>query len=196
MHEFRVVDEYEKFRRFDIGLRHKVDFELSAFMRRRRIYGNGIEYELIQPIKGPNIYWDHLNRFGSGMHHFKIVIRDDEELAAYVKELEAKGLIRQYTVVLDEKKLGNDLTVFVSVRLENPRCGEAFARAASAHPNISECYYIAGDVDYLLKIVTDSSRSLELIHEDIKAMEGVAWTKTLYVLSTIKNDVSVLPGEV
>ena len=26
-----------------------------------------IEYELIQPIKGPNIYWDHLNRFGSGM---------------------------------------------------------------------------------------------------------------------------------
>ena len=113
-----------------------------------------------------------------------------------IRKLEAKGLIRQYTVVLDEKKLGNDLTVFVSVRLENPRCGEAFARAASAHPSISECYYIAGDVDYLLKIVTDSSRSLELIHEDIKAMEGVAWTKTLYVLSTIKNDVSVLPGEV
>ena len=113
-----------------------------------------------------------------------------------IRKLEAKGLIRQYTVVLDEKKLGNDLTVFVSVRLENPRCGEAFARAASAHPYISECYYIAGDVDYLLKIVTDSSRSLELIHEDIKAMEGVAWTKTLYVLSTIKNDVSVLPGEV
>ena len=117
-------------------------------------------------------------------------------MAVLLKKLEAKGLIRQYTVVLDEKKLGNDLTVFVSVRLENPRCGEAFARAASAHPNISECYYIAGDVDYLLKIVTDSSRSLELIHEDIKAMEGVAWTKTLYVLSTIKNDVSVLPGEV
>ena len=94
-----------------------------------------------------------------------------------IRKLEAKGLIRQYTVVLDEKKLGNDLTVFVSVRLENPRCGEAFAKAASAHPNISECYYIAGDVDYLLKIVTDSSRSLELIHEDIKAMEGVAWTE-------------------
>ena len=48
-----------------------------------------------------------------------------------IRKLEAKGLIRQYTVVLDEKKLGNDLTVFVSVRLENPRCGEAFARAAS-----------------------------------------------------------------
>ncbi len=112
-----------------------------------------------------------------------------------IRKLESKGLIRQYTVVLDEKQLGNDLTVFVSVRLENPRFGEEFAKAASAHPNIAECYYIAGDVDYLLKVVTDSSRSLERIHEDIKELEGVCWTKTLYVLSTIKNDVSVLPRE-
>ena len=67
-----------------------------------------IEYELIQPIKGPNIYWDHLNRFGSGMHHFKIVIRDDEELAAYVKELEAKGLTVTQTGWID-----NDVHYYV-----------------------------------------------------------------------------------
>ena len=113
-----------------------------------------------------------------------------------IRKLEARGLIQQYTVVLDEKQLGNDLTVFVSVRLENPRFGEEFAKEASEHANISECYYIAGDVDYLLKIVTDSSRSLELIHDDINGMAGVSWTKTLYVLSTIKNDVSILPEEI
>ena len=105
------------------------------------------------------------------------------------------GVIQQYTVVLDEKQLGNDLTVFISVRLEHPKYGKEFAEAAYAHNNVAECYYIAGDVDYLLKIVTDSSKSLEIIHQDIKEMPGVAWTKTLYVLSTIKNDVSVLPGE-
>ena len=109
--------------------------------------------------------------------------------------MEAKGIIQQYTVVLDEKQLGNDLTVFISVRLEHPKYGKEFAEAAYAHNNVAECYYIAGDVDYLLKIVTDSSKSLEIIHQDIKEMPGVAWTKTLYVLSTIKNDVSVLPGE-
>ena len=112
-----------------------------------------------------------------------------------IRKLESRGMIQQYTVVLDEKQLGNDLTVFISVRLAHPRFGETFAKEASAHPNISECYYIAGDVDYLLKIVTDSSHSLELIHQDIKEMPGVAWTKTLYVLSTIKNDVSVLPEQ-
>lgn len=111
-----------------------------------------------------------------------------------IRKMEARGMIQKYTVILDEKQLGNDLTVFVSVRLENPKYGADFAKEAACHPNVSECYYIAGDVDYLLKIVADTSRSLETIHEDIKEMAGVSWTKTLYVLSTIKNDVSVLPS--
>lgn len=51
-----------------------------------------IEYELIQPVKGKNIYWDFLEKYGSGLHHFKIVIPDDDELKAYVRELEDKGL--------------------------------------------------------------------------------------------------------
>ena len=113
-----------------------------------------------------------------------------------IRKMEARGMIQQYTVVLDEKQLGNDLAVFMSVRLEHPGFGEDFAREASSHPNITECYHIAGDVDYLLKIVTDSSSSLELIHQDINKMPGVSWTKTLYVLSTIKNDVSVLPDQI
>lgn len=112
-----------------------------------------------------------------------------------IRKMESKGMIQKYTVVLDEKQLGNDLTVFVSVRLEHPKYGNEFAREAAQHPHVAECYYIAGDVDYLLKIVTDSSRSLESIHQDIKEMPGVSWTKTLYVLSTIKNDISVLPQE-
>ena len=51
-----------------------------------------MEFELIKPIEGPNVYWRHLEKYGPGLHHFKIVIPDDDELAAYVKELEGKGL--------------------------------------------------------------------------------------------------------
>lgn len=104
-------------------------------------------------------------------------------------------MIQRYTVILDEKQLGNDLTVFISIRLEHPKYGEAFAKEIALHPNVAECYYIAGDVDYLLKVVTNSSHSLETVHQDIKQMAGVSWTKTLYVLSTVKNDISVLPKE-
>lgn len=110
-----------------------------------------------------------------------------------IRKMEQKGIIQKYTVVLDEKQMGNDLMVFISVRLEHPRYGETFAKEISMHPNVSECYYIAGDVDFLLKVVTDNPQSLEAIHQGIKRMEGVGWTKTQYVLSTVKNDVSILP---
>lgn len=51
-----------------------------------------VELELIQPIKGPNVYWDTLKRKGQCLHHFKVVIKDTEELKAYVGELEEKGM--------------------------------------------------------------------------------------------------------
>ena len=50
-----------------------------------------------------------------------------------IRKMEAKGIIQQYTVVLDEKQLGNDLTVFISVRLEHPKYGKDFAEAAAKH---------------------------------------------------------------
>ena len=51
-----------------------------------------MEYELIRPYKGPNIYWDHLEAFGPGMHHFKVVIPDNDELKEYMNEMEEKGM--------------------------------------------------------------------------------------------------------
>ena len=51
-----------------------------------------MEYELIRPYTGPNIYWDHLEAYGPGMHHFKVVIPDDDELKAYMDTMEEKGM--------------------------------------------------------------------------------------------------------
>lgn len=36
-----------------------------------------IEFELVQPIEGPNVYWDDLNTVGVGLHHIKDVMPDD-----------------------------------------------------------------------------------------------------------------------
>lgn len=74
-----------------------------------------IELELIQPIEGPNVYWDTLKRKGPCLHHFKVVIPDNDELKAYVDELEAKGMKVMQTGWIDndvhyyidsEKQLG------------------------------------------------------------------------------------------
>ena len=112
-----------------------------------------------------------------------------------IRKLERTGLIQKYTVVLNEKQLGNTLTVFVSLRLSHAKYHEAFEREILAYEDVCECHAIAGDMDYLLKIVTSSTSSLELIHQDLRRLPGVCGLKTLYVLSTVKHEYTVLPHE-
>ena len=49
-----------------------------------------VEFELIQPIKGPNIYWRHLEEKGEGLHHIKDVM-PDEEIPAALEDMKRKG---------------------------------------------------------------------------------------------------------
>jgi len=110
-----------------------------------------------------------------------------------IRKLEENGTIDQYTVVLNQKKLGNDLTALMEVSLEHPRYFDDFCDMVCREPSISSCYYLTGEFDFMLKICTDSSDSLELIHRSIKSMKGVQNTKTHFVLKPIKNELSVIP---
>lgn len=122
-----------------------------------------VEYELIQPVEGPNIYWDYLKKYGSGLHHFKIVIPDDEELKAYVKELEEKGLKVMQTGWID-----NDVHYYVdsheqlglTLELGNGgRIGEApevypaknAKRPVSHRQNIKQIAIVVDDAEKYMK---------------------------------------------
>ena len=111
-----------------------------------------------------------------------------------IRRMERSGLIQQYTTLVDLEALGRTITAFISVRLEHPKYNEIFEEMIRRHPDIAECHYIAGDVDYLLKIVTASSKTLEKLLAYIKSIDGASWTRTLLVLSTVKNELSALPA--
>lgn len=61
-----------------------------------------IEFELVQPIEGPNVYWDVLNNKGPCLHHFKVVLSDTDELKEYLNELNHKGIVVTQTGYLDK----------------------------------------------------------------------------------------------
>ena len=82
-----------------------------------------------------------------------------------IKKLEANGIIKQYN---------NNFNEFVKT-----------------HKQITECHYITGDFDFLLKVNTESTGGLESLLNEIKSAGGVSLTKTLVVLSTVKEDYSV-----
>ena len=110
-----------------------------------------------------------------------------------IRRLEESGIIRSFTISVDEKQLGLDLTALMEVSLEHPKYFDDFCDMIRANPYIVDCYYLTGEFDFMLKIYTDSSDSLERIHREIKSMKGVQSTKTHFVLKSVKNDVSVIP---
>ena len=59
-----------------------------------------------------------------------------------------------------------------------------------------ECHYITGDFDFMLKVVTNSTQTLERVLNQIKSVVGVKMTKTIVILSTVKNEYSVDPEEI
>ncbi|MDO5426186.1 MAG: Lrp/AsnC family transcriptional regulator [Eubacteriales bacterium] len=110
-----------------------------------------------------------------------------------IRKMESSGLIKSYTVVLDEKKLGNDVTALMEISLEHPKYYEAFTDEVLQNPHVISCYYLAANFDFLLKIVCRSSDHLEEIHRWIKGQPGVSSTRTHYVLKDLKNIYSAAP---
>ncbi len=110
-----------------------------------------------------------------------------------IKKMEASGLIEQYTTIINQNTLGRDLTAFIYVSLEHPKYYDEFVERVNENNSIAECYYIAGDFDFILKVVTKSGSALEEIIKYIKYINGVSMTRTSVVLSTNKRDVCMLP---
>lgn len=111
-----------------------------------------------------------------------------------LKKLERSDVINSYTAILDSKLLGRDLSVFISIGLEATSDTQAFLDFVGSDPEILECHYITGEYDYLLKVTTNNTDSLEKIMNRIKSFSGIKHTQTNVILSTIKNRHSVAPS--
>ncbi len=110
-----------------------------------------------------------------------------------LKKLEGSGVVQAYTVILDPLLLHKELSVIMNIRLERPEYTDDFLSFIDCEDEILECYYITGDYDYSLKIITHSTHTLERIMNRIKSIPGIQKTQTNVILSTLKNNYSVSP---
>lgn len=112
-----------------------------------------------------------------------------------IKKLESSGVIRQYTIMLEPKQVGQEVAAYISVSLEHPTYCEGFVASVKQMLEISECHYTTGDFDYLLKVSASSTEHLTNILNEVKSIQGVSVARTMVVLSTEKNEVCILPTE-
>ncbi len=111
-----------------------------------------------------------------------------------IRKLEERGVIRGYTVLVDPRKLGRDVTAFIFVGINGSRFYTEFRERVMEHPEVLECHSITGQGSHVLKVRTASTSTLEGLLAEVQAWPGVQWTTTSIVLSTMKETASLALG--
>lgn len=82
-----------------------------------------------------------------------------------IKRMEESGVIRANVALVDPAAVGQPLTIFVEVQLESERTPliDAAKRAFAAAPEVQQCYYVTGEVDFVLVVVVASMAAYEAL---------------------------------
>ncbi len=113
---------------------------------------------------------------------------------ARVKKLEENGYIKRYVALLEPEKLGLTVLAFVSVILESHKrqTSQDFVEAVRGLPEVLECHHIAGEEDFLLKVVAASPGAYEsFVLEKLTKINGIEKVKTIFVLSSSKLETAI-----
>lgn len=103
-----------------------------------------------------------------------------------VKRLEKDGIIKQYAALVDNRKLGLILTAFISISLtkHSRTYLEKFVTEVNQYPEVMECYHIAGNFDFLLKIVVKNMEKYEsFILTKLSTIANLGQVQSSFVLS-------------
>lgn len=111
-----------------------------------------------------------------------------------VRALEQAGYVRGYHADLDPKALGYNVTVFAQVGLSSQaeRDLDAFEDMVRQWPEVRECHMLAGETDFLLKIVArDWDAYQAFLTTRLTAASNVSQVKSALSIRTSKNEPGV-----
>lgn len=111
-----------------------------------------------------------------------------------IRSLEESGVIKNRVALLDADQLNLGVTVFVAIRTQqhNDAWLEKFATAVTDIPEIIGLYRMAGDVDYLMKVVVPDIDGYDAVYKLLIAKVDLSDVSSTFVMETIK-ETTALP---
>lgn len=106
-----------------------------------------------------------------------------------VRALEEAGYVRGYHAVLDAQAMGYGVTVFANVKLVSQADADLkqFEALIGQWPMVRECYMLAGETDFLLKIVAEDWDSYQrFLTEKLTAAPNVTSVKSSLAIKPAK----------
>ncbi|MFM2042623.1 MAG: leucine-responsive regulatory protein [Pseudomonadota bacterium] len=105
-----------------------------------------------------------------------------------LKRLEEEGVVEGYTALLNPAALGRGMSVFVSITLDRQQEQDLtrFEEEVRRCPEVMECYLMAGDSDYLLRVVVADGTDYERLHTQVLTrLPGVARVRSSFTLRAV-----------
>jgi len=106
-----------------------------------------------------------------------------------VRALEEAGIIEGFTVLLDDRALGFDVSAFAMIKLHSQAEADlnAFEEWVGDSPVVRDCHMLSGEIDFLLRcIAPDLTTFQDFIIHDLTAAPNVESVKTSLVIRTSK----------
>jgi len=118
-----------------------------------------------------------------------------------IRDFEEAGLIERQVALLNPKVVGFNIQVLllVAMREHTDKNRESFERHVSLLPEVTECFSVSGDRDYLLQVVaTDMDSYNDFLNSQILRHEAVQSASSTFVLRRVKYSTALpleaLPG--
>ena len=109
-----------------------------------------------------------------------------------IKKLQESGVIMGFTTLLDHRKVGLDVSAFITVISESSSHYSDVVRQANKTSEIVQCFTTTGNGSHVLLAITKNTISLEKLLRIIQSWPGVMRTETQMVLSSYKS-INALP---
>jgi Lrp/AsnC family transcriptional regulator len=115
-----------------------------------------------------------------------------------LQKLEAEGIITGRVALIDPDKIGLGITVFVSVETgdHSEDWLKRFADLVSAMPEVMEFYRMAGDVDYMLRVVVRDMQSYDAFYKRLIASVPLKNVTSRFGMERIKSTTALPIGEI
>jgi Lrp/AsnC family leucine-responsive transcriptional regulator len=101
-----------------------------------------------------------------------------------VGKLEAAGVITGYHATVAPESLGYSMSALIGVILSDNSDMDAVARALGDVPEVEDCWSVAGEESYVVKVRVPDIAALERMIGTLNGIKGVSRTRTTVVLST------------
>jgi Lrp/AsnC family transcriptional regulator len=110
-----------------------------------------------------------------------------------IQRLEADGVILKRVALVDQNKIGVGINVFVSVETadHSQEWLERFAQTVSAMPEVLDFFRMAGDVDYLLRVVVPDMQAYDAFYKRLIATAPLKNVTSRFAMEKIKSTTSL-----